>query len=485
MLRLLTEWYNGEARAMRFAIPQLWCEPTNHHEDCYFCLTKLGKFGKHEYPHLASSSTPVPHGPRYPVPDPPGPSQRSGASTSFEESPELLSGSQDQELKSEEPRLFDQEGLNDFVRDLGLSKAKSELAASRLRERNLLEKGVSVTIQRTRHLQFKQYFRSQDGLCFCDDIVGLLGEMGIAHRPDEWRLFIDGSNRSLKAVLLHNEDIHRSIPIAYSTVLKENYDCVKMLLEFVNYGEHRWEVIGDFKMVAILMGLQAGNTKYPCFHCLWDSRAYANHYSRRDWPRRMEFVLGQHNVKAAPLVDQTKILMPPLHIKLGLMKKFVTALDPNSTAFQYIRNLFPKLSQAKVAAGVFVGPQIRKVFVSSEFRNLLNANETAAWDSFRATVEHFLGKRRAVNYKDLVDDLIKNFQAIGCTMSLKVHMLHAHLDSFKENLGKFSEEQGERFHQEIMELEERYRGKKVDENMLGDYMWNINHESEASHKRKR
>ena len=36
---------------------------------------------------------------------------------------------------------------------------------------------------------------------------------------------------------------------------------------------------------------------------------------------------------------------------------------------------------------------------------------------------------------------------MGCRMSLKVHILDAHLDKFKENMGAYSEEQGERFHQ--------------------------------------
>ena len=41
-------------------------------------------------------------------------------------------------------------------------------------------------------------------------------------------------------------------------------------------------------------------------------------------------------------------------------------------------------------------------------------------------------------------------------MSIKVHCLHSHLDRFPENLGDFSEEQGERFHQDIKVMEERY-----------------------------
>ena len=35
---------------------------------------------------------------------------------------------------------------------------------------------------------------------------------------------------------------------------------------------------------------------------------------------------------------------------------------------------------------------------------------------------------------------------MGCRMSMKVHMLDTHLDEFKENLGAYSEEHGERFH---------------------------------------
>jgi hypothetical protein len=34
-------------------------------------------------------------------------------------------------------------------------------------------------------------------------------------------------------------------------------------------------------------------------------------------------------------------------------------------------------------------------------------------------------------------------------MSAKVHYLHSHLDRFPENLGGLSEEQDERFHQDV------------------------------------
>ncbi len=62
-------------------------------------------------------------------------------------------------------------------------------------------------------------------------------------------------------------------------------------------------------------------------------------------------------------------------------------------------------------------------------------------------------------------------------MSLKLHIPHAHLDEFKDNMGDYSEEQGERFHQDVRSFEERYKGE-YNESMMGDYIWNLLCESE-------
>ena len=51
-----------------------------------------------------------------------------------------------------------------------------------------------------------------------------------------------------------------------------------------------------------------------------------------------------------------------------------------------------------------------------------------------------------------------------------MHFLHSHLDYFPENCDNYGEEQGERFHQDISCMEERYQGR-WDVNMLSDYCW--------------
>jgi hypothetical protein len=65
--RTLEAWFRGEKRAMPFAIPRVWREPSNHLTDCYFCMvdpTKRRK-GKNaspvDYPDIPSSLAPVPH----------------------------------------------------------------------------------------------------------------------------------------------------------------------------------------------------------------------------------------------------------------------------------------------------------------------------------------------------------------------------------------------------------------------------------------
>lgn len=79
---------------------------------------------------------------------------------------------------------------------------------------------------------------------------------------------------------------------------------------------------------------------------------------KKEWPKRNTLVPGIKNVERKSLVDPKKILLPPLHIKLGLMKQLVRALPKEGECFQYLCAQFPGLSDAKLKEGVFVGPDL-------------------------------------------------------------------------------------------------------------------------------
>ena len=70
-------------------------------------------------------------------------------------------------------------------------------------------------------------------------------------------------------------------------------------------------------------------------------------------------------------------------------------------------------------------------------------------------------------------------------MSIKLHFLHSHLEHFPENLGDYSEEQGERSHQDINEIERHYQ-ERWDEHMMADFFWLLKRDvAGESKKRKR
>ena len=120
--------------------------------------------------------------------------------------------------------------------------------------------------------------------------------------------------------------------------------------------------------------------------------------------------------------------------------------------------------------GIFVGPQIRKVFEDPEFEKTLSTLELRAWHAFKLVCSNFLGNVKSNSYQEGVAELLAAYEGMGCGMSLKMHFLHSHLEFFPENLGAVSDELGKRFHQDIQTMEERYKGV-WNEGMMGDYCW--------------
>lgn len=89
------------------------------------------------------------------------------------------------------------------------------------------------------------------------------------------------------------------------------------------------------------------------------------------------------------------------------------------------------------------------------FDDILKADEKRAWKSVKEVIVGVLGKNRAENYEELVQKMMKYFQKVGVSMSLKIHFLHHHLPYFAQQLATESDEQGERYHQVALPFESR------------------------------
>ncbi|GBM35559.1 hypothetical protein AVEN_106778-1 [Araneus ventricosus] len=177
--------------------------------------------------------------------------------------------------------------------------------------------------------------------------------------------------------------------------MKETYETLKHMLSSIEYSKHSWHIRADLKVIAVLVGLQAGYTKFFFPFCASGTvGSEKKHYIKKVRHKRQLLIQGVKNEKNEPLSASEKNLLPQLHIKLGLMKNFVKAMDCEGSGLQYLRLKFPKV-----------------------------------------------------------------YKTMGCNMSLKIHFLHSHLEFYPENLGSVSDEHGEQFHQAISNMGARYQGK--------------------------
>ena len=136
--------------------------------------------------------------------------------------------------------------------------------------------------------------------------------------------------------------------------------------------EYKWLICGDLKVVGLVLGIQRAYTKYPCFLCLWDSRADDQHYVRQEWLLKPAL----HNAQSHPFIERNRIRLPPLHIKLEVMKNFVKAMDWERSGFVFLYK-FPKISWVKPKAGIFDGPQIKELMkdqIFNEVQSLLGSH---------------------------------------------------------------------------------------------------------------
>jgi hypothetical protein len=80
-------------------------------------------------------------------------------------------------------------------------------------------------------------------------------------------------------------------------------------------------------------------------------------YRIKKWPLHSETIPCQKNVAHPGLGDKSQIYLLPFHIKNGLIKICMKAMNKENEGFAYLRQKFPKISEAKMDR-IFIGPQI-------------------------------------------------------------------------------------------------------------------------------
>ena len=103
----------------------------------------------------------------------------------------------DFERASSVTQVFSHSELNGLIKKLNFLKKSVELLVSRPAEKNLLQLGTKITYYCKREIDLLLFSGERD-FVFCNDIRGLLMEMGKSNYvPSKWCLFIDNSKQNL------------------------------------------------------------------------------------------------------------------------------------------------------------------------------------------------------------------------------------------------------------------------------------------------
>lgn len=363
----LVNWLHKNKKASsRYLTPVIWMEDPNGHQKstCYACknysstITRTN-IKKRKYISTFTASLPVLRTSNDKPPEPPNPDVLSIMTTgtdlshSDQNDPDYIP-----EHVDEEPQPLTQSEMDYIVAKLGLSQRNSEFLTSFLKRRKLTKDSVNATAYRKRQYEFQKLYTvdPSNTLTYCNDIKGLVNKLGMEYVAVDWRLFIDGSVSSLKAVLLHVTNKKPSVPVALGVNIKESYETLKDIMNKIKYNDHKWKICCDLKVVNILQGIinLGGYPKYFCYLCNYDSRSKIDHYQYTGWEKRNPENEKKLNLFNQPLIKNIDdILLPPLHIKLGIAKKLIeVAVAANDDVFDCLKSIFPKLSNAKIRAGI-------------------------------------------------------------------------------------------------------------------------------------
>ena len=136
----------------------------------------------------------------------------------------------------------------------------------------------------------------------------------------------------MKAFLVHNENEFPLVLIAYAKGLSENHESISKIVKLINYTEHMWLICCDLKMVSLLFGFQQGYTSYMCIYCKWHTRTtdqkllWSKNFEQRTVENSKK---GEKSIVNEPPIcfsNISKVIPPPLHIKIGIMYAFITAI---------------------------------------------------------------------------------------------------------------------------------------------------------------
>ena len=240
------------------------------------------------------------------------------------------------------------------------------------------------------------------------------------------------------------------------------------------------QIACDFKVTALLVGIQQASSNFPCPFCLWRNGTLCTGIpaeSRKREEMMKDPFNKNHNVVNEPIISWSesvieKIALAPLHILLGLVNKLYSDARPGeSSSNRRERNLYKlhcaalykyKVFRSYYWNGTLEGNSCSRLLDNLEdfqFPNM-SMKLVNALIALKHVKEKCLGNVRKQGWHDSIRNFRKAWHDTGLSWSLKSHILSDHYEEYFNSYESIadagaaisSEQSGEMLHSRLQRV---------------------------------
>ena len=285
--------------------------------------------------------------------------------------------------------------------------------------------------------------------------------------------------RSINSKFL-DTGVKKSFIIGIVQSVNETYENIQKIFAHIhNFGSIKFYMCNDLKATAIILGIQNANSKYPCPFCEVNDLGM-NHnpaicHTHRTFGSIAENAINYKNSNCKrseakkffscinlPLVPGDKdqeigdIIVPPeLHIMQGVVKHMYDNMLKEWNGASCWLDLIGIQAQ-KYHSGSFLGNHchimLHNIDKLRRIAPIKILKYVTAFDAFSEVVHSCFGMTLRENYEEKLKRFTTAFMDLDISVTLKVHMVLAHIGNFCEKfgaLGWFSEQSTESSHSDF------------------------------------
>lgn len=272
-----------------------------------------------------------------------------------------------------------------------------------------------------------------------------------------------------------DSSVHKVLLLAIATDLQENHHNLNIIISKLKLNSLVYSLSEDIKVMLQMVGKQSASCKHPCPYCEAESPLqFGVHFNantlgsldenHKSWEKAganpLQAKQFQNVTKPSLLTGslETKVIeklnIPGLHIILGVTDKLLKEMEINlfktkEDGFRWLSDYLKTINLKRVC---YQGQHrlegnncmhflkkvdnLQRAFESDPDLTLPGLKYVKVFRSFYAVIESCFGKTLDLDYRLKIEAFCKDYEDIGASVTLKVHILEIHVPEFIQMKGE-------------------------------------------------